>query len=82
VANELFHADEQTNMTNLIAVFLNFAKAPKNVTLWSVEKFTTLTEEFDKKKDINTSRVIKIPFISKFNNTEFTKAVVRNEMTI
>jgi len=69
-------------MTNLIAVFLNFAKAPKNVTLWSVEKFTTLTEEFDKKKDINTSRVIKIPFISKFNNTEFTKAVVRNEMTI
>jgi len=69
-------------MTHLIAAFLNFAKAPKNVTLWSVEKFTALTEEFVKKKDINTSRVIKSPFISKFNNIEFTKAVVRNEMTI
>lgn len=69
-------------MTNLIAAFLNFAKAPKNVVIWSVEKFTTLAEEFVKKKDINTSRVIKSPFISKFNNTEFTKAVVKNEMTI
>jgi hypothetical protein len=61
--------------------FLYFAKAPKNLTLWSVEKFTTLTEKFVKNKDINTSQVIKSPYISKFNNTEFTIAVVRNEMT-
>jgi len=41
-----------------------------------------LAENFVKKKDINTSRVIKSPFISEFNKTEFTKALVRNEMTI
>jgi len=69
-------------MKNLIVAFLNFAKALKNVTLRSVEKITTLTGNFAKKKDINTSRVIKSPFIPEFNNTEFTKAVVRNEMTI
>ena len=27
---ELFHADGQTDMMNLIAAFLNFANAPKN----------------------------------------------------
>ena len=32
VGAELFHADEQTDMTKLIAAFRNFANAPKNCT--------------------------------------------------
>jgi hypothetical protein len=30
VGAELFHADEQTDMTMVIVAFRNFAKAPKN----------------------------------------------------
>jgi hypothetical protein len=30
VANKLFHANEQTDMTKLTVAFRNFAKAPKN----------------------------------------------------
>jgi hypothetical protein len=41
VAAESFHADERTNTTNFIVAFLKFAEAPKNVTLWSAEKYIT-----------------------------------------
>ena len=36
VEDELFHVDEQTDVTKLEVTFRNFAKAPKNVPLISV----------------------------------------------
>ena len=50
MAAESFNADERTDMPKLTVDFLNFANAPKNFTLRSGEKFTTLTEEFVKKE--------------------------------
>jgi hypothetical protein len=40
VGAELFHADGQTDMTNLTVAFHNFAKAPKNVFLFRKVEFS------------------------------------------
>jgi hypothetical protein len=41
---ELFHADGQTNMTNLIVAFRNFANWPKNLRFQKKVKLSLCTQ--------------------------------------